>query len=232
MEKNDELSESLKRYSIEMSEKCAIYEDEISNLNFQLSKSKIECNNYKYEYEKLRNEHQEFILKQSTNNDENRKFKYDYENELINLSKELKKTKNDFASCQLNYDLKCDEVKRLQQHINELNDFKERFHVNEQKLSTQIKTNQIMQDNLVQLQNYLTSKGYQTNSPTSESSSYENIIENLKFIVKEQFALRNVRNSQSEIDDLKLKVKFILKQKKFSKIMFHEFQMYLNSNLI
>jgi len=186
-----------------MSEKCAIYEDEISNLNFQLSKNKIECNNYKYEYEKLRNEHQEFLLKQSTNSDKN---KYDYEKELLSLSKELKKFKNDFASCQLNYELKCDEVKRLQQHINELNDIKERFHVNEQKLNTQIKTNQVMQDNLVQLQNYLTAKGYQTNLPASETQSYENIIENLKFIVKEQFALRNVRNSQSEIDDLKLKV--------------------------
>ena len=175
-------------------------------MNFQLSKNKIECNNYKYEYEKLRSEHQEFLLKQSTNNDENRKSKYDQENELLSLGKELKRYKSDLANSKLNYELKCDEVKRLQQHINELNEIKEKFHVNEQKLSTQIKTNQLMQENLVQLQNYLTSKGYQTNLPASETLSYENIIDNLKFIVKEQFALRNVRNSQSEIDDLKLKV--------------------------
>ena len=187
-----------------------MYEDEISSLSFQLSKNKIDCNNYKFEYEKLRNEHQEVLLKQSTSNDESRKTKYDYENELNNLSKELKKCKGDLANSQLSYELKCDEVKRLQQHINELNDIKERFNTSEQKLNSQIKTNQLMQENLVQLQNYLTSKGYQTNLPASETLSYENIIENLKFIVKEQFALRNVRNSQSEIDDLKLKVHIYL----------------------
>ena len=63
-----------------------------------------------------------------------------------------------------------------------------------------------MQDNLVQLQNYLVSNGYQAKPSTSETSSYENIIDNLKFIVKEQLALRNVRSTQHEVDDLKLKV--------------------------
>ena len=124
---------------------------------------------------------------------------------MLNLSRELKKTKSDMVDCQLNYDLKCDEVKRLQQRISEISEYKDKFYTSEQKLATQIKTNQIMQDNLVQLRNYLVSKGYQADS-TSESSSYENIIDNLKFIVKEQLALRNVRTTQSEVDDLKLKV--------------------------
>ena len=142
----------------------------------------------------------------------------------MNLSKEYNKARLEQQSIQLDYDLKCDEVGRLKKYINDLNVLRENNYLIEQKLDAQTKINQAMQDKLAQLQADLNAKGYQTAS-SNEMSSYENIIDNLKFIIQEKFALKHSA-SQTELDELRFKVisKMIKSFKSlFSMILFDRF---------
>lgn len=127
------------------------------------------------------------------------------------MTKELNRARVESKSYQLDLNLKFDEVNRLQKTTTDLSDLKEKFYATEQKLNAQLKKNQMMQDKLSQLQNELIAKGLTSSEvKTTNESTYENIIENLKFIIQEQFVLRTT-NSQNDIDELKFKVNLNLK---------------------
>lgn len=127
--------------------------------------------------------------------------------EIANLRKEIKRLETESKNFQLDYDEKCKELNKLQRNLDEIDELREKYITCEQKLNIQIKTNNSMQDKLLQLQSELASR-LNTNGSnfiSNEASTYENIIDNLKFIIHEQLALRN-NNAQGEIDDLKYKV--------------------------
>lgn len=90
-----------------------------------------------------------------------------------------------------------------------MDQLKEKHIITEQKLHAQIKTTQLMQEKLHQLQSELISKGFTNESSIITSSStdatYESIIDNLKFIIQEHLSMRNA-NTQNEIDDLRFRV--------------------------
>lgn len=122
----------------------------------------------------------------------------------------MKKYEVESKRLEIDLNLKCEEVTRLKRSIAEIDDLREKYITCEQKLDYQVKTNQGMQEKLYQLQSELASRGFislgQQHSPSSSTSeaSYENIIENFKFIIS-QLSVRS-SSSQTEIDELKLKV--------------------------
>lgn len=113
----------------------------------------------------------------------------------------------DSKKLEMDFGLKCDEVTRLQRSLGEIDELREKYMECEQKLNFYVKKNQTMQEKLSQLQSDLAANGIVTPSShqlsATAEASYENIIENLKFIIQEHF-----RNSttQSELEELKHKV--------------------------
>ena len=110
---------------------------------------------------------------------------------------------------QLDLDLKTEELGRLKKEISGLSEYKEKFHSSEQKVELQMKKNQRMQDKLFQLQTEINSSiGDNFAKQTllgSNETTYESIIDNLKFIIQEQMALRTT-NTQKDVTELKFKV--------------------------
>lgn len=181
----------------------------MSNYSLELSKIKLENENYKNENEKLINEI--YCLKQehaSSNEDLKRKI-LAYENDISLMNKDIKKLEIELNSSRLDYRVKCDEIDRLHRSLVELDELKEKYSDTEHKLNNQIKTSQHVQEKLHQLQNELISKGFanETNFiSNSADTNYENIIDNLKYIIHEHLNLRNL-STQNEIEELRLKVK-------------------------
>lgn len=185
----------------------AEHTSEISSYSLELSKARLESENYKNENERLLNEMYTLKQENASTNDEMKRKLISYENEISLLNKEIKKIEIELNNSHLDYRLKCDEINRLQRSITEFDELKERYIDTEHKLNMQIKASQIVQDKLHQLQNDLISKGLtlETNLMSSNDSNYENIIDNLKFIIHENLNLRN-STTQNEIDELKFKV--------------------------
>jgi hypothetical protein len=109
----------------------------------------------------------------------------------------------------LELDLKVDEISRLKKELTELTEYKEKSYISEQKLESQVKKNQRMKDRLVQLQTEINSSigsfGVYSKHTLGTNETYESIIDNLKFIIQEQLALKS-SHAQSEINELKTKV--------------------------
>jgi predicted RNase H-like nuclease (RuvC/YqgF family) len=146
-----------------------------------------------------------------------------YESEISSLNKEVNKFKTEvIPNQQRELDLRTDEIGRLRRELAELDSASTS---SEQKIDTQVKRNQRMKDKLVQLQteiNSLINGGAAARQQTtlnssgnSEAATYESIIENLKFIIQEQLALRNT-NSQNDLTELKFKVRDLSQFKYFS----------------
>jgi hypothetical protein len=122
----------------------------------------------------------------------------------------LTRTRIEAQNYKLDFELKTDEVNRLQKVINDLNELREQFYATEQKLNMQTKMNQSMQDKLAQLQNELVARGFEANVVEKPHSNHndisnDNIIDNLKLIIQEQLFLKNA-SSRNDIEDLKFKV--------------------------
>lgn len=128
----------------------------------------------------------------------------------------MTKIRVEHQNTQLDYSLKSDENSRLQKILNEHIELKEKYYATEQKLNNQEKKNLVMQDKLTQLQNDLLCKdqdqliathlkNIKLNNNETLISTHENIIDNLKHTIQEQFALRNA-SAQSDIEELKFKV--------------------------
>ena len=134
-----------------------------------------------------------------------------YEREITKLNKESSKLKIEYENCKLEYNLKFDEVNRLQKTISELNEFREKYYITEQQLTGQLNTSRMIQEKLIALQNDLLEKSVDEIPITFRSLSftndisYETMVENLKKVIQEQFTLRN-GVLQREIAELKAKV--------------------------
>ncbi len=122
----------------------------------------------------------------------------------------------EFQNTQLDYNLKCDETNRLQKVLEELIELKEKFHTTQQKLNQTENRNLLIQEKLNQLQNDLINKNQDhliathlnnlnLNNNETLIASQENLIENLKHNIQEQFAIRNA-SAQHDIEELKFKV--------------------------
>lgn len=168
----------------------------------------MENENYKNENEKLINEMYSLKRENASSNEELKKKIITYENDISLMNKDIKKLEIDLNSSRLDYKVKCDEIERLQRSLVELDELKEKYSETEHKLSNQIKTSQHVQDKLYQLQNELISKGFANDAnfiSNSTDVNYENIIDNLKYIIHEHLNLRNL-STQNEIEELRLKV--------------------------
>jgi hypothetical protein len=133
------------------------------------------------------------------------------------LNKEIHRFKMELPNQQLEFDLKVDEIARLKKELTELAECRERSYASEQKLESQVKKTQRMKDKLIQLQTEINSSinggsgggggggGFFAKQSLGASETYESIIDNLKFIIQEQLALRS-SSSQNETTELKFKV--------------------------
>ncbi|RMZ96888.1 hypothetical protein BpHYR1_035867 [Brachionus plicatilis] len=205
----DELSETINKNLNESIKRSAECNSEISNYTLELSKIKLENENYKNENEKLINEMHSLKQEHANSNEELKRKIIVYENEISLMNKDIKKLEIELNSSRLDYRVKCDEIDRLQRSLVELDDLKEKYSDTEHKLNYQIKSSQHVQDKLHQLQNELISKGFANDAnfiSNSTDSNYENIIDNLKYIIHEHLNLRNL-STQNEIEELRLKIK-------------------------
>ena len=129
------------------------------------------------------------------------------------MNKELSKTKIEYENIRVDYKMKYDEVNRLQKKIIELEELREKYHLTEHQLSSQMKASRMLQEKLAALQNELLEKSIDEMPLTMRSLtfqnevSYETIVEDLKAVIQEQFANRNGA-LMKEISELKAKVKF------------------------
>ncbi len=126
-------------------------------------------------------------------------------------------------SYKFDLDFKSDELRRLNAQLGELNEYREKYYENEHELNMQLKTNQQMKDKLEQFKNELVVSNDLLNNHTptgSASTSYENIIENLKWIIQEQIALKNVSTNQQDVDQYKRKISDLQKKLSHEKMQF------------
>ncbi len=125
------------------------------------------------------------------------------------MNKELTRTRIEAQNYKLDFELKTDEVNRLQKVINDMNELREKYYSTEQKLNNQTRINQNMQEKLTQLQNELIAKGFEINMMSQSNQNEQSndiMIDNLKMIIQEQLLLKNAV-SRTDIEDLKYKVR-------------------------
>jgi hypothetical protein len=139
----------------------------------------------------------------------------------------------EFQNIQLDYSLKCDETSRLQKVLEEHIELKEKYYATEQKLIQIESRNLLMQEKLSQFQSELINKdqdhliathlnNLNLNNNETLIASQENIIENLKHTIQEQFAIRNA-SAQHDIEELKFKAK----RTKFSTLLNSYFNLFI-----
>ena len=123
------------------------------------------------------------------------------------MTKELTKSKLEIENLQSELINKKSEIKHLHSSIDEFNDMKEKYFITEKLLSSQLRTNQVFQDKLRQLETDLLTKEKtpDLNESCMNDTVHESLIENLRLIIQEQLTLRN-SSVQQTVEELKFKV--------------------------
>lgn len=128
----------------------------------------------------------------------------EYENEIVNLTKELTKSKLEKQNMELDFNQKQDEINNLKISCNSLQDIQAKHFETEQRLNSMISLNRIREEKMTNL-NDLLPKNIQTKNimiSPREDSSKDNIVNDLTSIIYKQISTRG-ESVTGEIEQLK-----------------------------